>query len=85
MMTNDQRVRFIAAISRRENLGKETQREKCGAGKPWRTEEMPGRWDSLNHEGKENERIRAGYEKIKQEFGFCSCCYHYFCNESKFL
>lgn len=33
MMTNDQRVRFIAAISRRENLGKETPGEQCGAGK----------------------------------------------------
>jgi len=33
----------------------------------------------------ENERIRADYEKIKQEFDFCSCCCHYFCNQSKFL
>lgn len=43
MMTNDQRVRFIAAIPRRENLGKETPREKCGAGKQWQAEEMPGK------------------------------------------
>ena len=33
MMTNDQRVRFIAAILRRENGGKETSEEQCGTEK----------------------------------------------------
>lgn len=33
MVTNDQRVRFIAAILRRENGGKKTLEEQCGAEK----------------------------------------------------
>lgn len=33
MMTNDQRVRFIAAILRRENGGKKTSEEQCGTEK----------------------------------------------------
>ena len=33
MMTNDQRVRFIAAILRRKNGGKKTLEEQCGAEK----------------------------------------------------
>ena len=33
MVTNDQRVRFIAAILRRGNGGKKTLEEQCGAEK----------------------------------------------------
>lgn len=41
MMTNDQRIRFIAAILRRKNGGKKTLEEQCGAEKGSQTREMP--------------------------------------------
>lgn len=62
-MTSDQRVRFTAAILKRENGGKKTLGEQCGTNKWFQTQEMPGNWDYLNYKGKENEWVHTGYEK----------------------
>lgn len=83
-MTNDQRVRFIAAILRRENGGKKTLEEQCGAEKWSQTREMPCKWSCLIYVGKENEYTGI-MKKIKQELDFCSYSYHYFNNELNIL
>lgn len=64
MMTNDQRVRFTAAILK-ENGGKKTLGEQSGIKKWFQTWEMPWEWDYLNYKGKENERVHTDHEKIK--------------------
>lgn len=62
-MTSDQRVRFTAAIFKRENGGKKTWGEQWGINMWFQTREMPWKWDYINYKGKENEWAHTEYEK----------------------